>query len=39
MELATQNISNGQTVGSDTVQDTKDFNSQSLATQANNWFL
>ena len=34
MELAMQTISNGQTVRSNTVQDLKRFNSQSLATQA-----
>ena len=34
MELAMQIISNDQTVRSSTVQDIKDFNSQSLATQA-----
>ena len=34
MELAMQNISNDQTLKSDTVQDLKVFNSQSLATQA-----
>ena len=34
MEIAMQFISDEQTVGSDTVQDIKDFNWQSLATQA-----
>ena len=34
MESATQNISNDQTVRSDKVQDLKDFNTQSLPTQA-----
>ena len=34
MELATQIISNDRTVGSNTVQDLKEFYSQSLATQA-----
>ena len=34
MELATQIISNDQTVRSNTVQDLKDSNSQSLATKA-----
>ena len=34
MELAMQVISNDKTVRSDTVQDLKDFNSQSLATRA-----
>ena len=34
MELAMQIISNDKTVGSDTIQDLKDFNNQSLATQA-----
>ena len=34
MELAMQIISDGRTVRSDTVQDLKDFNSQSLATQS-----
>ena len=34
MELAVQIISNDQTVRSDTVHDCKDFNDQSLATQA-----
>ena len=33
MELAMQNISNDQTVRNNTVQDLKDFNSQSLSTQ------
>ena len=36
-----QIISNDKTVRSDTIQDLKDFNSQSLTTQAqnkNNWF-
>ena len=33
MELAMQIISNDKTVRNDTVQDLKDFNSQSLATQ------
>ena len=34
MELAMQVISNDKTVRNDTVQDLKEFNSQSLATQA-----
>ena len=34
MELAMQDISNDQTVRNDTVQDLKDLNNQSLATQA-----
>ena len=34
MELAMQFFSNDQTVRSNTVQDLKDFNSQSLSTQA-----
>ena len=34
MELAMQIISNDKTVRNDTVQDLKEFNSQSLATQA-----
>ena len=34
MELAMQIFSNDQTVGNDTVQDIKDFYSQSSATQA-----
>ena len=34
MDLATQIIANDKTVRSDTVQDLKDFNSQSLSTQA-----
>ena len=34
MELAMQIISNGKTVRSDTIQDLKDFVSQSLTTQA-----
>ena len=34
MELAMQIISNDKTVRSDTAQDSKDFNSQPLATQA-----
>ena len=34
IELAMQIISNDQTVRSDTLQDLKDFNSQSLATQS-----
>ena len=34
MELAMQIISNDQTVRNNTLQDMKDFNSQSLATQA-----
>ena len=34
MELAMQFISNDKTVTNDTVQDLKEFNSQSLATQA-----
>ena len=34
MDLAIQKIANDKTVRSDTVQDPKDFNSQSLATQA-----
>ena len=34
MELAMQTISNDKTVRNDTVQDLKEFNSQSLATQA-----
>ena len=34
MDLAIQIIANGKTVRSDTVQDLKEFNSQSLATQA-----
>ena len=34
MELAMQIISNDRTVRSNTVQDLKEFNSQSLATQA-----
>ena len=33
MELAMQIISNNKTVRNDTIQDLKDFNSQSLATQ------
>ena len=33
MELAIQNISNDKSVRNDTVQDLKEFNSQSLATQ------
>ena len=37
MDLAMQNISNDQTIRSDTVQNLKDFNSQSLATQAKKW--
>ena len=35
MELAIQIISNDQSVRSNTVQDKKDFNTQSLSTQAN----
>ena len=35
MELAKQNNSNHKTVRSNTVQDLKEFNSQSLSTQAN----
>ena len=41
MDLAMQYVSNDQTVRRDTIQDLKEFNSQSLATQAkkeNNWF-
>ena len=34
MELAMQRISNVKTVRNDTVQDSKEFNSQSLSTQA-----
>ena len=34
MDLAIQIISNDKTVRSNTIQDLKDFNSQSLATQA-----
>ena len=34
MELALQIISNDKTVRSDTTQDVKEFNNQSLATQA-----
>ena len=34
MELAKRIVSNDQIVGSDTVQDSKDFNSQSLSAQA-----
>ena len=34
MELAMQIISNDKTVRNDTIQDLKDFNSQSLATPA-----
>ena len=34
MELALQLISNDKTVNSYTIQDLKDFNSQSVATQA-----
>ena len=34
MELAKQIISNDKTIRNDTVQDSKEFNSQSLATQA-----
>ena len=34
MDLAMQIISNGKTVRSDTIQDLKDFNQQSLTTQA-----
>ena len=34
MELAMQIISNGKTVRSNTVQDLKEFNSQSLSAQA-----
>ena len=34
MELAMQIISNDKTVRTDTVQDLKEFNSQSLSTQA-----
>ena len=34
MDLAIQIIANDKTVRSDTVQDLKEFNSQSLATQA-----
>ena len=33
MELATQIISNNQTLASNAIQDSKEFNSQSLATQ------
>ena len=36
MELAMQFISNDKTVGNDTVQDLKEFNSESVATQAKN---
>ena len=32
-----QNVSNHETVTSDTIQDLKDFNSQSLSTQAKKW--
>ena len=42
MELAIQKIANEKTVRSDTVQDLKKFNNQSLATEAkkeNNYFL
>ena len=42
MEVAMQNISIDKTVRSDTVQDLKDFNQQSLKTQAKkekNWYL
>ena len=43
MDLALQNISSDQIVRSNTVQDSKEFNSQSLATQfkkkENNLFL
>ena len=42
MELAIQLISNDKTVRNDTVQDLKEFNQQSLTTQAkkgNNLFL
>ena len=35
MELAMQTVSIDQTVSSDTIQDLKEYNSQSLATQAN----
>ena len=34
MELAMQIVSNDKTVRSDTIQDLKEFNSQSLTTQA-----
>ena len=34
MELAMQNISNDKTVRNDTINDLKDFNQQSLTTQA-----
>ena len=34
MELAKQTISNDKTVTNDTIQDLKDFNQQSLTTQA-----
>ena len=34
MEIAVRNISNDKIVKKDTIQDLKDFNSQSLATQA-----
>ena len=34
MELALQIIPNEKTVGSDTIQDIKEFNQQSLTTQA-----
>ena len=34
MELTVHNISNDKTIGSNTVQGLKDFNSQYLATQA-----
>ena len=36
MELAIQIVSNDKTVRTDTIQDLKDFNSQSLTTQAKN---
>ena len=36
MELATQIISNDKTVRNDTIQDSKDFNQQSLTKQAKN---
>ena len=43
MDLAMQIISTDKTVRNDTIQDLKEFNSQSLSTQAkkkeNNWFL
>ena len=36
MDLAIQTIANDKTVKSDTVQDLKEFNNQSVATQAKN---